>query len=230
MESIDSGARPEHGTFITLEGPDGAGKSTQQALLVERIRGLGREVVATREPGGTALGERVRAILLQTSDVHDPLVDALLFNAARRRLVHDVIRPALEAGTIVICDRFADSTLAYQGYGGGAPLDLLRTVAAIATDGLQPTRTLLLDLPTHLGLGRRQGGPQEQLTRFETDAAHGATFHDRVRGGYLELAKEDPERWRVVDASGSEAAVADAVWQQVRDLFDQLGAVAPGDD
>src|SRR5918999_4791163 len=118
--------------FITLEGPDGAGKSTQQALLVERIRGLGREVVATREPGGTELGERVRSILLEATDAHDPLVDALLFNAARRRVVEEVIRPSLDRGVVVVCDRFADSTLAYQGYGGGAPRDVLETLAAIA--------------------------------------------------------------------------------------------------
>jgi dTMP kinase len=206
--------------LITLEGPDGAGKSTQQAFLVERIRQLGREVVATREPGGTDLGERVRAILLQTSDIHDPLVDALLFNAARRRLVNGVIRPAVDRGAVVVCDRFADSTLAYQGYGGGAPLDVLARLAAIATDGLDPDRTLLLDLPSHEGLSRRQGGPEEALTRFETDAAHGVTFHDRVRAGYRALADSQPERWRVVDASGSEAEVAERVWEQVRDLFD----------
>ena len=208
------------GIFITLEGPDGAGKSTQLSLLVDRITSLGREVVATREPGGTELGERVRAILLETSDVHDPIVDALLFNAARRRLVHDVIQPALERGAVVVCDRFADSTLAYQGYGGGAPLDVLQSLAAVATDGVQPDVTVLLDLPTHVGLSRRQGGPVEQLTRFETDAAHGATFHDRVRAGYLELAQSEPERWRVVDASASETEVADRVWDAVSDLFE----------
>ena len=219
MNSIGSGARAERGIFITLEGPDGAGKSTQQALLVERIRGTGREVVATREPGGTVLGEKVRAILLESSDLHDPLVDALLFNAARRRLVRDVINPALERGAVVVCDRFADSTLASQGYGGGGSLDVLRSLAAVATDGLAPQRTVLLDLPTHEGLIRRQGGPQEQLTRFETDAAHGATFHDRVRSGYLELAQAEPDRWRVVDASANADVVAESVWQQVRDLF-----------
>ena len=220
MQRINSDESAAQGIFITLEGPDGAGKSTQQAVLVERIRGLGRHVVATREPGGTDLGERVRTILLETSDVHDPLVDALLFNAARRRLVHDVIRPAVERAAVVVCDRFADSTLAYQGYGGGAAVDVLRTLAAIATEGLRPQRTVLLDLPTHQGLSRRQGGPQDQLTRFETDAAHGATFHDRVRGGYLELAEAEPERWRIVDGSGSEVEVAERVWQSVSDLFD----------
>jgi dTMP kinase len=220
VQRIDSGRSVARGIFITLEGPDGAGKSTQQAVLVERIESLGREVVATREPGGTVLGERVRTILLEASDVHDPLVDALLFNAARRRLVHDVIAPAMERGAVVVCDRFADSTLAYQGYGGGAAVDVLRTLGDIATDGLRPDRTLLLDLPTHQGLSRRRGGPQEELTRFETDAAHGATFHDRVRGGYLELAEAEPDRWRIVDASVSEAEVTERVWELVLDLFD----------
>jgi dTMP kinase len=220
VQRIDSGGSATRGIFITLEGPDGAGKSTQQAVLVERIESLGREVIATREPGGTDLGERVRTILLETSDVHDPVVDALLFNAARRRLVQDVISPAIERGAVVVCDRFADSTLAYQGYGGGAAVDVLRTLGDIATNGVRPDRTLLLDLPTHLGLSRRQGGPQEELTRFETDAAHGATFHDRVRGGYLELAEAEPDRWRIVAASGSEAEVTERVWESVRDLFD----------
>ena len=220
MDSIDSAASAKQGIFITLEGPDGAGKSTQQALLAERIRSLGREVVATREPGGTELGERVRAILLEASDVHDPLVDALLFNAARRRLVRDVISPALGRGDVVVCDRFADSTLAYQGYGGGAPVDTLRRLAGVATDGLDPDRTVLLDLPTHEGLRRRQGGPQDQLTRFETGAAHGATFHDRVRTGYLELAQAESDRWRVVDASRSPEEVAAMTWEAVRDLFE----------
>jgi dTMP kinase len=205
--------------FITLEGPDGAGKSTQQALLVERIRGLGREVVATREPGGTELGERVRSILLEATDAHDPLVDALLFNAARRRLVEEVIRPSLDRGVVVVCDRFADSTLAYQGYGGRAPRDVLETLAAIAITGVRPVRTVLLDLPIDAGLARRRDGSQEQLTRFETSQSHGETFHQRVRDGYLEMAAREPDRWRVVDASGDPDEVGALVWESMRDLF-----------
>ncbi len=208
------------GIFITLEGPDGAGKSSQQALLVDRLRGLGRDVVATREPGGTELGERVRGILLDSSAAHDPLVDALLFNAARRRLVTDVIRPVLDLGAIVVCDRFADSTLAYQGYGGGAPLDTLRALADVATEGLVPHRTVLLDVAVDDGLARRLSGPQRDLTRFETSSDHDRSFHERVRAGYLALAATEPERWRIVDASGTPDRVAADVWDALRDLFE----------
>jgi dTMP kinase len=209
-----------NGIFITLEGPDGAGKSSQQALLVERIRSLGREVVATREPGGTELGERVRSILLEPSDSDDPILDALLFNTARRSLVDQVIRPALDRGAVVVCDRFSDSTIAYQGYGGGAPRDALEGLARIATDGLQPTRTVLLDLEIEAGLVRRRGGPEAELTRFETSERHDRSFHERVRAGYLEMASREPARWRVVDASGSPDNVAVGVWESVRDLLD----------
>jgi dTMP kinase len=215
--NIDSVSTPT--VFITLEGPDGAGKSTQQTRLVERIEALGREVVATREPGGTALGERVRDILLDKAADHDAIIDALLFNAARRALVREVIRPAVERGAVVVCDRFADSTLAYQGFGGGAPLDVLSRIAEIATDGTQPTRTILLDLSVEDGLARRRGGPADQMTRFETDDTFDVAFHERVRAGFQVLAVADPDRWRVVDAAKDADEVAAAVWAAVEDLF-----------
>ena len=211
--------------FITLEGPDGAGKSTQARLLGDRLRDLGIEVVTTREPGGTSLGEQVRRLLLEGKAVgHDAISDALLFNAARHQLVSEVIRPALQRGALVVCDRFADSTLAYQGYGAGAPLDALRTIAGFATGGLTPTRTLLLDLPVDAGLERRTGGPASELTRFETAEDHGRAFHERVRRGYLELAAADRARWRIVDASDAPTEVADAVWQAVSDLLPRAAA------
>jgi dTMP kinase len=188
-------------------------------LLVERISALGLEVVATREPGGTHLGERIRSVLLEEGNGGDPIVDAMLFNAARRHLMQDVIRPAHERGAVIVCDRFSDSTIAYQGYGGGAALDVLQSLATIATGGVQPDRTVLLDVPTIDGLARRLDGAASELTRFETDAAHGATFHERVRNGYLELAAAEPARWRVVNASATEAEVAERVWEAVRDLF-----------
>jgi dTMP kinase len=207
------------GIFITLEGPDGAGKSTQQALLADRVLAIGREVVATREPGGTVLGERVRAILLETAADQDPLIDALLFNAARRALVREVIRPALDRGAVVVCDRFADSTLAYQGFGAGAPLDVLSRIAEIATDGTHPARTVLLDIGVEDGLSRRRGGPADEMTRFETDSEFDEAFHERVRGGFRMLAEADADRWRVVDASQSADEVAASVWEAVADLF-----------
>lgn len=225
MQSIDSSEAGNHGIFITLEGPDGAGKSSQASALAFRLRAAGRAIVLTREPGGTELGERVREVLLSASAAHDALTDALLFNAARRQLVRDVIGPALAVGSVV-CDRFADSTLAYQGYGSGAPLDALRALAEVATNGLAPTRTVLLDLPAEIGLARRFGGSTDQLTRFETSAAFDRTFHERVRAGYLELAVAEPERWRVVDAAQTSDEVAAIVWEQVRDLFDLTAEAA----
>jgi dTMP kinase len=209
------------GIFITLEGPDGAGKSTQARLLTERVRALGRDVVSTREPGGTELGERVRDILMSTSAVHDALTDALLFNAARRQHVREVIEPALNSGLVVVCDRFADSSLAYQGYGGRVPLDSLWKLADVATGGLEPDRTVLLDLPVQAGLGRRFGGEAADLTRFEISTGFDHDFHERVRAGFLELAALEKERWRVVDAGRSETEVAEAVWSAVADVFDE---------
>jgi dTMP kinase len=215
--------RARAGIFITLEGPDGAGKSTQAPLLAERIRTqTGREVVHTREPGGTALGERIRDVLMHApAGSHDALSDALLFNAARARQVSEVIRPALERAAIVVCDRFSDSTLAYQGYGGGVPLDELRALKEIAIGSITPHRTVLVDLSVRAGLERRNSGSSADLTRFETDAEeHGTTFHERVRDGYLDLARTEPERWRVVDGSSSPESVAESVWSAVADLFE----------
>ncbi|MEP7360588.1 MAG: dTMP kinase [Chloroflexota bacterium] len=209
------------GIFITFEGPEGAGKSTQVRLLVERLRGAGRDVVATREPGGTALGERIRALLMTAPvGAHDALSDALLFNAARARQVIELIRPALNRGAIVVCDRFSDSTLAYQGYGGGVPLDDLRRLKQLAIGPITPVRTVLVDLPIAAGLERRNAGSSAELTRFETDVeTHGETFHERVRNGYLEMAHNEPQRWRVVDGSGPPEPVAQAVWSAVADLW-----------
>lgn len=212
----------EAGTFITLEGPDGAGKSTQARLLVERIETTGRDVVLTREPGGTPLGERIRDVLMHApAGSHDALSDALLFNAARARQVSEVIRPALDRGAVVVCDRFSDSTLAYQGFGGGVPIEKLRNLAVISIDSLTPARTVLVDVPVSAGLQRRNTGSSADLTRFETDSEeHGAAFHERVRRGYLQLAEEDSRRWRVVDGSRGPEEVAQQVWSAVADLFE----------
>jgi dTMP kinase len=208
------------GVFITLEGPDGAGKSSQVDSLAQRLRAAGRDVVATREPGGTALGERVREIVLRTdAPERTPLVDALLFNAARQQLVADVIDPALQRGAWVVCDRYADSTLAYQGYGAGVPLDALRRLAEVATGGLLPDRTLLFDLAVEAGLARRAGGPAAQLTRFEVADAHDVDFHQRVREGFLQMARSEPGRWRVIDASADQDHVAEAAWAAIEDLL-----------
>jgi dTMP kinase len=197
------------GVFITLEGPDGAGKSVQARRLADVLRELGRDVVPTREPGGTPLGEAVRDVVLGGSGTA-PARDALLFNAARAVLVSDVIRPALERGAIVISDRFADSTFAYQGAAGVDP-GILATLQLLATGGLQPDLTILLDLPVDVALARRRAGPSGERTRFEDDPAHDHAFHERVRALYLAVAEGDPARWRVIDAARPVEAVAEDV-------------------
>jgi dTMP kinase len=214
---------PSRGWFITIEGPEGAGKTTQAARLEAHLRDSGVAVVRTREPGGTALGERIREVLLDAASHRDqpidPLADALLFSAARRQLVSEVIRPALSAATSVVCARFADSTLAYQGYGAGLPIDDLRALERVATGGLRPDLTILLDLPPEIGLGRK--APDDR-TRFEL--AFDLDFHRRVRDGFLELAAREPERFAVVDAAADEGAV----WDGVRRAVDRLRGRSTG--
>lgn len=202
---------PSIGRFITLEGPDGAGKSEQARRLTLRLRASGIPVTITREPGGTTLGERVRATLLDPTVDRSPIADAFLFDAARAELVSQVIRPALARGETVVCDRFADSTLAYQGYGAGADLGKLEALALLATGGLRPDLTILLDVPVEIGLARRRHGAAAELTRFEATELHDRAFHDRVRAGFRALAALEPGRWRVVDASGTPDEVEQAV-------------------
>ena len=200
------------GRFITLEGPEGSGKTSQAEVLREHLAAGGSGVVLTREPGGTALGERVRAILLETAvaggpdGAPDPRTDALLFNAARAQLVAEVIAPALARGNVVVCARFADSTLAYQGYGDGLPRDELRMLERFATGGLRPDLTIVLDLPPEVGLARKSGA---EVTRFE--AGFDLEFHERVRAGFLALAAAEPDRFVVIDATQSFDVVSDAI-------------------
>lgn len=205
--------------FITLEGPEGAGKTVHAERLAAALGDLGHRVRLTREPGGTQLGERIRSIVLDAggSDAAiDPRADALLFNAARAQLVAEVIAPALAAGEVVVCARFADSTLAYQGYGAGRPIAELRTLAAIATGGLSPDLTILLDLDPEAGIARKVAASRN---RFES--AFDLDFHQRVRAGFLDLASAEPSRWRVVDA----ARDLDAVFADVLEAV--LPAVRP---
>jgi dTMP kinase len=219
------GAHVGHaGRFIVLEGPDGSGKSEQARRLVAHLRAAGHAVTHTREPGGTRLGEQVRAILLDPAPVpRGAMADALLFHAARSQLLDEVIRPALARGDLVVCDRYATSTLAYQGYGSGLDRDALGRLEAWVTGGLRPDLVVLLDVPADVGLARRDAGEAAELTRFEDDRRHDRAFHERVRAGYLEMAATDPARWRVVDA----ARDAGAVSRDVAALVDALVAGAP---
>ncbi len=212
------GDRPR-GFLLTLEGPEGSGKSTQAQRLADRLTAAGRSCVVTREPGGTAVGEEIRRILLHPAQLEPvPAADALLFNAARAQLVAEVIKPALERGDVVICDRFTDSTLAYQGHGAGLPLATLRELAAVATDGVVPDLTILIDLPEEEGLGRKGQG---ETTRFEERES--LEFHRRVRRGFLDLAAAEPHRFVVVDGRLPAEAIEEAI---ARALEPRLAAAA----
>jgi dTMP kinase len=182
--------------FITFEGPDGGGKTTQAHRLVEHLRAQGHEVLLTREPGGTAIGEQIRRVLadLANTPMH-PRTEILLFSASRAQLVHEVIRPHLQSGGTVVSDRFFDATLAYQGYGHRLDLAALRSITTFATGGLTPDLTFLLDLPAEEGLMRRK--KHGEWNRLD---AYNLEFHQRVRNGYLELAAAEPGRWIVLDA------------------------------
>lgn len=183
---------------MTLEGPEGAGKTTQAARLRDAFEAAGLPVGLVREPGGTSLGESIRSLLLAAEPDDAPIsprADALLFNAARAQLVELEVKPALAAGGTVICSRFADSTLAYQGAGMGLPLDDLRALERFATGGLRPDLTILLDLPVEVGLARKRGGEE---TRFES--SFDVAFHRRVRDGFLGLAAAEPGRFVTLDA------------------------------
>jgi dTMP kinase len=202
------------GRFVTLEGGEGSGKSTLLEALAARARASGAEVVTAREPGSTAFGERLRAALLGAlPDVRrpDPIAELLTFAAARAQLVAEVVRPALARGALVLLDRYADSTTAYQQYGRGLPAETVTAVNAVATTGLWPDLTVLLDLEPADGLAR--GGRHDYL---EHEAL---AFHQRVRAGYLALAQAEPARWLVLDATQAPATLADAAWSRLQPLL-----------
>ncbi len=202
------------GCFITFEGVEGSGKTTQVERLADRLRQAGRAVVTTREPGGTPISDRIRAVVLDRQNVEiNPHTEALLMCAARAQLVHEVIRPSLAAGRIVVCDRYSDSTFAYQGYARGQDLATLRTINAFATGGLLPDLTILLNLPVEDGLRRRFGaGGDGSTNRMDSLDLN---FHRRVAAGYHALAEAEPDRWRVVDATLGEEDVNAAIWEFV---------------
>ncbi len=201
------------GTFVTLEGGEHAGKSTQVAALVERARDAGIETITCREPGGTEIGERLRAALFGLGRAPTALTELLTFSAARAELVATVIQPALEGGaSLVLCDRFTDSTVAYQGYGRGLDLDTIAAVNRAATGGLVPDLTVLLDVATETALTRQADG-SDYLEREAKE------FHERVRTGFLRCAEKEPERWLVLDGASERAAITSSIWERIEALL-----------
>lgn len=201
--------------FITLEGPEGSGKSSQLPLLAEFLRARGHDVICTREPGGTKIGDQIREVLVRMDNVElHPRTEILLFLSARAQLVEELVLPSLADGKIVICDRYGDSTLAYQGYGHGLDLEKLRMMLQFATNGLKPDLTILLDVDVLVGLKRKKA--KDEWNRLD---AYEISFHERVREGYHQLAAQDPKRWRIVDAAQSAELVQENIRQIVIDAM-----------
>ncbi len=196
--------------FITFEGPEGGGKSTALAAVAERLRERDLEVVTTREPGAGEFGKTIREILLHGKDL-DPRVELMLFLADRANHVATIIRPALEAGKIVLCDRYADSTLVYQAHARGLDETFVRAGNKFATGGLTPNRTLLFDIDPAWGLARIQS--KDRLD------AEPLAFHERVRAGFLREARVNPDRWKIIDASASPGVVLESCWKSIELLL-----------
>lgn len=208
----------KRGIFITFEGPEGSGKSTQIRLLADRLTASGHPILLTREPGGTPSGEAIRRLLQHdsTDENMSARTEVLLFCASRAQLVEQVIQPSLASGTCVLCDRFTDSTLAYQGYGRGFPVDALKTLNTFATGGLIPDLTILLDIPCEEGFNRlaarhkaQNHAAGDRIERAER------SFHERVRQGYLDLASQDPARFKIIPTGGPIEHTSAAIWQAV---------------
>lgn len=207
----------KRGVFLSFEGGEGSGKSVQSKRLARTLEERGREVVLTREPGGTEAGERIREIVLHAKDIAlGPEGQVLLYSAARAQNTSEVIRPALEVGKVVIADRYFDSTLAYQGYGHGVSLDAIREVTRLAVGSVRPDRTFLLDVPVSVGLSRSDWRREARWDRFEVLEAE---FHERVREGYLRLAAAEPARWVVVPADRAEQEIAEEIRRAVDELI-----------
>jgi dTMP kinase len=205
------------GHFITFEGGEGAGKTTQIKLLVERLREEGHDVVVTREPGGTPEAEKIRSLLVQRDGGNwDPLSECLLFFTARRMHCETLIKPALKEGKIVICDRFTDSTIAYQGYGHCFDLSLIRRIQELTIGDFNPDKTLILDLPVEIGLSRSKARLSESASQEDRFEGLNIEFHQRLRDGFLEIAKNDPDRCVIIDANYSIDIVAENIWKTLR--------------
>jgi dTMP kinase len=228
------------GVFITFEGPEGSGKSTQARLLYERLQALGYPVILTREPGGTRISEMIRRILVDLRHTEmAPTTETLLFSAARAQLVSELVRPYLNTGGIVLCDRYADSTFAYQGYGLGRDLDELQAITALATGGLMPDLTFYLDLDVEAGL-RRKRSARERATEaanpgstFTTPPewnrldARDLAYHQRVAAGFAELISRDPGRWRRLSAEQPVDALAEQIFHEAEPVLRRVARLEP---
>jgi dTMP kinase len=204
--------------FITFEGGEGSGKSFQAKALYRRLMKMDMPAILTHEPGGTPFGGRLgRWLKWSLKEEISPLVELMMFNASRAQLVANVINPALERGKVVVCDRYADSTTAYQGYGRGIDLATVQKINEIATGGLKPGLTILLDAPPEIGLARKRDRKHD---RFEQEKL---VFHTKVRKGYLTLAEAEPGRWLVLDAAQPRTALSQLIWQEVARLFGSGG-------
>lgn len=200
--------------FITFEGSEGCGKSTQSRTLWRKLSRLGIPAVLTHEPGGTALGNQLRHVLKRgRQDKVSAVAELFLFAACRIQLVTEVIRPSLQQGKVVICDRFADSTTVYQGYGRGLDMETIKKTNDLAIQGIKPHLTILLDIPIQKGLSRKQSPVND---RFE---AEDTAFHNKVRAGYLKLASQEPGRWLVIDATLSRATISKLILDRVKQLL-----------
>ena len=205
------------GIFVTLEGGEGSGKTTQSRRIIAHLRSRGREVLETREPGGTEAGELIRDILLHRVATLSPRAELALYLASRAQLAEEILRPSLEGGVDVVCDRFIDSSVAYQGGGRALGVATVERMNDWATAGVSPDLTFFFDVPPATGLGRRQGraGGGESLDRIEREALE---FHERVRAAYLEIAQREPDRFHVISTEGGE----EAVWERVRPELEKM--------
>jgi dTMP kinase len=215
--AVTTSHRERPGIFITLEGGEGAGKTTQTQLLRRRLEQSGHKVVVTREPGGTSLSEKLRDIIFRPG--LEPETELLLILAARAHLVAEVIRPALEHGGVVICDRYSDSTLAYQGHGRGLNLEAVTAANELATRGLRPDLSILLELPVEVGLARKTANAE-----WDSIGQEGREFHERVHAGFRELVAGEPERWLVVDGTLPTEVIGKRIWERVAPLVHPLTA------
>ncbi len=212
--------------FITFEGPDGSGKTTQISLLAEHLRAMGHDVLITREPGGTSIGDQIRTVLHDVKNVEMMgETEFLLYSASRAQLVREVLQPHLARGGTVLCDRFADSSMAYQGYGRELDLEAIRLITQFATGGLTPHLTIYLDLPVEVGIQRKQTAYVAQAGEWNRLDRQTLDFHRRVRQGYLKMARAEPDRWLVIDATQSIDDTQAAIRARLKTLLSSVRKV-----